>query len=92
MLAPKGLKIKVTLRLAVYRPSVRLGATSLEIHDQRFLIHFVYITYYSSFFPFHYTQVLCQYRPYRADHAYLILCYKSNLVFLKSHKLDHCQV
>jgi hypothetical protein len=30
-------KVKVTLRLAVYRQSVLLGVTSLEVHDQRFL-------------------------------------------------------
>jgi hypothetical protein len=28
-------KVKVTLRLAVYRQSVRLGARPLETHDQR---------------------------------------------------------
>jgi hypothetical protein len=27
-------KVKVTLRLAVYRQSVRLGVKPLEIHDQ----------------------------------------------------------
>jgi hypothetical protein len=30
-------KVKVTLRLAVYRQSVRFGAKPLEDHDQRFL-------------------------------------------------------
>jgi hypothetical protein len=30
-------RVRVTLRLAVYRPSVRLGAKPLETHDQRFL-------------------------------------------------------
>jgi hypothetical protein len=29
-------KVKVTLRLAVYRQSVRLGVKSLKTHDQRF--------------------------------------------------------
>jgi hypothetical protein len=29
-------RVKVTLRLAVYRQSVRLGVKSLETHDQRF--------------------------------------------------------
>jgi hypothetical protein len=31
-------KVRVTLRLAVYRPSVRLGAKPLEAHDQRFFL------------------------------------------------------
>jgi hypothetical protein len=30
-------KVKVTLRLAVYRQSIHLGARPLETHDQRFL-------------------------------------------------------
>jgi hypothetical protein len=30
------LSVKVTLRLEVYRPSVRLGVRPLEAHDQRF--------------------------------------------------------
>jgi hypothetical protein len=29
-------KVRVTLRLAVYRKSVRLGVRPLETHDQRF--------------------------------------------------------
>jgi hypothetical protein len=32
-----SVKIKVTLRLAVYRQSVRLGVKPLETHDQTFL-------------------------------------------------------
>jgi hypothetical protein len=32
------LKVKVTLRLAVYRQSVRLGVNYLETHDQRSFI------------------------------------------------------
>jgi hypothetical protein len=35
------IKVKVTLRLAVYRQSVRLGAKLLEAHDQRFIITFL---------------------------------------------------
>jgi hypothetical protein len=31
-----SIKVKVTLRLAVYRQSVRLGAKPLEAQDQRF--------------------------------------------------------
>jgi hypothetical protein len=31
-----SLKVEVTLRLAVYRQSVRLGTKPLETHDQRF--------------------------------------------------------
>jgi hypothetical protein len=31
-------KVKITLRLAVYRQSVRLGAKRLETHDQRFFL------------------------------------------------------
>jgi hypothetical protein len=30
------IKVKITLRLAVYRQSVRLGAKPLEDHDQNF--------------------------------------------------------
>jgi hypothetical protein len=32
-------KVRVTLRLAVYRQSVLLGAKPLETHDQRFLFN-----------------------------------------------------
>jgi hypothetical protein len=32
-------EVRVTLRLAVYRQSVRLGTKPLEDHDQRFLLH-----------------------------------------------------
>jgi hypothetical protein len=31
-------RVRVTLRLAVYRQSFRLGAKSLETHDQRFFL------------------------------------------------------
>jgi hypothetical protein len=31
-----NVRVRVTLRLAVYRQSVRLGARPLETHDQRF--------------------------------------------------------
>jgi hypothetical protein len=33
-------KVKVTLRLAVYRQSVRLGVRPLETHDQIFFFFF----------------------------------------------------
>jgi hypothetical protein len=32
------IKVKVTLRLAVYRQSIRLGIKPLETHDQRFFL------------------------------------------------------
>jgi hypothetical protein len=35
----KTVKVKVTLRLAAYRQSVRLGVKPIEIHDQRFLFY-----------------------------------------------------
>jgi hypothetical protein len=41
----------------------------------------------------HYTQVLCQYRLYRADHAYLTyLMLQRQLSHLNGRKLDHRQV
>jgi hypothetical protein len=42
------LKVKVTLRLAVYRQSVRLGIKPLESHDHRFFSA-VYFVLYRSF-------------------------------------------
>jgi hypothetical protein len=41
----------------------------------------------------HHTQVLCQYRLYRVDHAYLTyLMLPRQLSYLKGRKLDHRQV
>jgi hypothetical protein len=45
------------------------------------------------FFLLHYTPVLCQYRLYRADPAYLTyLMLQQQLSHLNGRKLDHCQV
>jgi hypothetical protein len=56
-------------------------------------VHFEHTACYWKFFLLHYTQVLCQYRLYRADHAYLTyLMLQRQLVNLKGRKLDHRQV
>jgi hypothetical protein len=103
MVSFKKVKLKVTLRLAVYRQSVRLDVKPLETHDQTFFqlnscgnspyvtssltrrwvcllwislaFRQVYISHIQhvieNVFFLHYTQILCQYRLCRADHAYL---------------------
>jgi hypothetical protein len=37
--AETEVKVKVTLRLVIYRQSVRLGVKHLETHDQRFFLN-----------------------------------------------------
>jgi hypothetical protein len=56
-------------------------------------VHFAHIACYWTFFLLHYTQVLCQSRLYRADHAYLTyLMPQRQLCHLNGGKLDHPQV
>jgi hypothetical protein len=55
-------------------------------------VHFAHIAYYWKFFLLHYTQVLCQFRLYRADHAYLTyLMIQRQLSHLNGRKLDLLQ-
>jgi hypothetical protein len=119
-------KVKTTLRQAVYRQSVRLGAKPLEFTTRDFFfateslqpyflrnilsdekmglspmnmlglsssVRIAHIACCWKFFVFHYTQILCQYRLYRADHAciaYLIL--QRQLRHWNVRKLHHRQV
>jgi hypothetical protein len=56
-------------------------------------VHIAHISCYWKFFLLHYTQVLCQYRLCRADHACLTyLMLQRQLRHLIGHKLDHRQV
>jgi hypothetical protein len=60
------------------------------IFYEKYISH---IQCYCMFFLLHYTQVLCQYRLYRADHAYLTyLMLQRQLTHLNGRKLDHSQV
>jgi hypothetical protein len=53
----------------------------------------VYVAHDILFFLLHYTQVLSQYRLYRADHAYFThLMLQRQLSHLNGRKLDHPQV
>jgi hypothetical protein len=56
-------------------------------------VHFAHTACYWNFFLLHYAQVLCQYRLYRADHAYLTyLMLQRQLSHFNGLKLDHRQV
>jgi hypothetical protein len=125
-LTTEVVKVKVTLRLAVYRQTISPGVKLLETHDQRLFFQLnscgnspyvtsslmrwrvcllwiclafrqVYISHIDrvieNFFLLHYTQVLCQYRLSRANHAYLTyLKLQRQLIHLNNRKLDHRQV
>jgi hypothetical protein len=56
-------------------------------------VRIAHIACYWKFFLLHYTQVLCQYRLCKADHAYLTyLMLQRQLIHLNGLKLDHRQV
>jgi hypothetical protein len=56
-------------------------------------VRIAHIDVIENIFLLHYTQVLCQYRLYRADHAYLAyLMLQRQLGHLNGRRLDHSQV
>jgi hypothetical protein len=56
-------------------------------------VRIAHIAWYCKFFLVHYIHVLCQYRLYRGDHAYLTyLSLQQQLSHLNGRKLDHRQV
>jgi hypothetical protein len=49
----------------------KMGLSLMNMLGLSSSIHFTHIACYWNFFLLHYTQVLCQYRLWKADHAYL---------------------
>jgi hypothetical protein len=49
----------------------KMGLSLMNIPGLSSRVPFTHIARYWKLFLLHYTQVLCQYRPYRADHAYV---------------------
>jgi hypothetical protein len=70
-----------------------MGLSLINVLGFSWSVHFAHITRYWKFFLSHYTQVLCQYRLYIAEHAYLAyLMIQRQLSHLNGRKLDHRQV
>jgi hypothetical protein len=49
----------------------KMGLSLMNIFSLSSSVHFAHIACYQKFFLLHYTEVLCQYRFYTADHTYL---------------------
>jgi hypothetical protein len=62
-----------------------MGLSVMNVLGLSSSVHFTHIACYWKFFLLHYIQVLCQYRLYRADHAYLTYLVMNCELLLASH-------
>jgi hypothetical protein len=70
-----------------------MGLSLMNLLGLSSSVRIAHIAFYWKFFLLHYIQVLCQYRLYRADHAYLTyLMLQWQISHLNGRKLDHRQV
>jgi hypothetical protein len=77
--------------LCIILSDENMGLSLMNMHGLSSSVRIAHITCYWIFL--HYTQVLCQYRLYRADHAWLTyLMLQRQVTHLNGRKLDHRQV
>jgi hypothetical protein len=71
----------------------KMGLSLMNMLGLSSNVHIAHIAFYWKFFLLHYIQVLCQYRLYKADHAYLTyLMLQRQLSHLNDRKLHHHQI
>jgi hypothetical protein len=71
----------------------KMGLSPMNMLGLPSSVRIAHVACYCKFLLLHYTQVFCQYRLYKADHAYLTyLTLQRPLSDLNGRKLDHRQV